>query len=151
MSVKKLENRIQKVQNSCMRFCYAIPPRSHITPFLNTNNHLNMKGRRLLKLYTLLFGLRKTGIPSYLSKKFCWTDNRPKPSRHPRLQINEKAHLKSFRGSFRFASTKCWNDLPPPIRIISNLRQFKHKCKAWLLDTQKSSTNWSCIKKKQII
>ena len=34
----------------------------------------------------------------------------------------------AFRGSFKFAATKCWNDLPPPLRL-KTIRSFKQKIK----------------------
>lgn len=48
---------IQRVQNACARFCFDIPLRAHVTPFLNKNIILKMKHRRKLHFVCLLFGV----------------------------------------------------------------------------------------------
>lgn len=145
---KKTENKIQRVQNSCIRFCHTVPPRSHITPYLNSFNILKMSNRRKLKLNTLVFKLRQTSNPSYLSDKLNWNDrkeNTARSIRYPLLQLSMRCRLTLFAGSFRFAATKCWNDLPPPLRKLKSLPAFKRKCRQWLLDTQKSECIWSAV------
>ncbi|CAG9786786.1 unnamed protein product [Diatraea saccharalis] len=60
---------IQRIQNACARFCFHVPPRTHVTPFLNTANLLKMEARRKLHLATLLYGVIETKRPSYLYDK----------------------------------------------------------------------------------
>ncbi|XP_039753361.1 uncharacterized protein LOC120628806 [Pararge aegeria] len=53
---------IQRVQNACARFCFDIPPRTHVTPFLNNHHLLKMGSRRKLHLAGLLYGVIKQGL-----------------------------------------------------------------------------------------
>ncbi|KAL0833080.1 hypothetical protein ABMA28_001190 [Loxostege sticticalis] len=58
---------LQRVQNACSRFCFNIPPRTHITPFINSAGQLKMEARRRLHLATMLFGVIASGKPNGLS------------------------------------------------------------------------------------
>lgn len=145
---KKTEKRVQRVQNSCIRYCYNVPRRSHITPFLNTYSILNMSNRRALKLSSIVFGLRITGIPPYLAKKLIWNDRvegQKRSLRFPNLITSPSPRLYLYHGSFRFAASKVWNDLPPPIKNIKSIYTFKLKCRQWLMNQQKSSCCWSVV------
>ncbi|KAL0868740.1 hypothetical protein ABMA27_008175 [Loxostege sticticalis] len=75
---------IQRVQNSCARFCFTVPPRSHITPYLNDANMLKMEARRKLHLTTMLFGVITTMKPKYLYLKLEWARHH---SRYPRREL----------------------------------------------------------------
>ncbi|KAL0851598.1 hypothetical protein ABMA28_007377 [Loxostege sticticalis] len=63
------QQRIQRIQNACCRFCFNIPPRSHVTPYLNSASMLNMESRRRLHLATMMFDLVKFKNPEYLYAK----------------------------------------------------------------------------------
>lgn len=139
---KRTERVIQRVQNSCMRFCQDIPRRSHISPYLNKAGKLNMSNRRILKLAAMVFTLKQSGIPPYLARKLEWKPNRKlKGLREQQERISLPLfRLQSFRGSFRYAASKCWNNLPPPVVNSKSLAVFKLRCKAYLLDLQKEVT-----------
>jgi hypothetical protein len=110
---------IQRIQNACARFCYKIPPRTHITPFINDGNCLKMLPRPNLMLACLLFDTTNTQSPSYLFHKLKWSTNRICHSvRAPRILVvqSQRYRTTAFRGSFRYQATKCWNIIPLPIR-----------------------------------
>lgn len=134
---------MQRVQNACARFCFNIPPRTHVTPFLNDSDLLKMKARRDLHLANLLFGVLKFKSPPYLFNKLKWAsiDNSRYPSRSCSrlILLTQKHRTVAFRGSFRFAATRCWNDLPPPLRDLKSVHAFKFKLKKILVSNQKSS------------
>jgi hypothetical protein len=125
---------IQRIQNACARFCFPVPRRSHITPYLNCHNMMNMDARRNLHFATLLFGVIKSKQPAYLHQKLVFSQRHIRQA--PRL-ICPLHHSAAFRGSFRFAATKCWNDLPPPIRNSCTKVTFKLRLKKFLMDKQK--------------
>lgn len=118
--LSKTERVIQRIQNACVRFCVNIPRRSHVTPYINELKLLKMAARRKLHLANLLFATVRLQNPEYLFKKLTWKD------------VNSKHGLRSmvcpllvpmhrttaFRGCFKFAATRCWNDLPPPLRCL---------------------------------
>lgn len=138
--LSRTSRRIQIVQNACARFCFDVPPRSHITPFLNMHNILKMEGRRDLHLATLMFGVVKSQKPEYLFSKFVWArDYSRYAARASSLLLRTPRHgSAAFRGSFRFCATKCWNSLPPPLRALQCQSNFRLKLKKILLDLQKS-------------
>ena len=60
---------LQRVQNACCRFCFIIPPRSHISPYLRAAGMLNMESRSQLHLASLVHNVIKYEKPEYLFKK----------------------------------------------------------------------------------
>lgn len=132
--LKRSQKLIQRIQNACARFCFPVPRRSHISPFLNSNNLLNMDARRNLHFATLLFGIITTKQPSYLYNKLTFSTRH---IRHAIRLICPSHRTAAFRGSFRYAATKCWNNLPPPIRNSKTIHSFKISLKKHLLFEQK--------------
>jgi hypothetical protein len=128
---------LQRVQNACVRYCFSVPRYSHITPYLNQSGLLNMASRRALHFATLLFGVVRTGQPDYLYNKLQFSH---RPTRLASLLLCPPHRTSAFRGSFRFAAAKCWNDLPPPIRNCNSVSTFKTKLRNIILLTQISST-----------
>ncbi|KAJ8714399.1 hypothetical protein PYW07_002624 [Mythimna separata] len=101
-----------------------------------------MAARRKLHLATLLFDVVATQKPHYLYDKLTWRQTHFKyglrsvvgPLSAPRHRTA------AFRGSFRFAATRCWNDLPPPLRVLKTKQPFKYQLKKLLLNTQLSQS-----------
>lgn len=131
---------VQRVQNACARFCFRVPPRSHVTPFINTANMLKMEARRKLHLATMLFGVITSRTPKYLYDKLEWAQDRCRYQRRACTPVLTTPRHRSmaFRGSFRFASSKAWNDLLPPLRALKVKNTFKIKLKQHLLLQQKN-------------
>lgn len=125
---------IQRVQNACARFCFPIPRRAHVSPYINRSGLLNMDSRYKYHFASLLFGIIKHRKPCYLFEKLNF-------SQRPVRTVCKLAYTQhttaAFRGSFRHAATKCWNDIPPPIRNSQSRNCFKINFKAYLLDLQK--------------
>lgn len=138
--LSKTEKLVQRVQNACARFCFNVPSRAHITPFLNKANLMKMKSRRQLHFATLLFGVFNRKQPEYLLKKLTWAHESHKYNTRVRHQLLTPQHKTvSFRGSFRFAATRCWNDLPPPLRSVKTIDTFRKHLKWHLLNVQKET------------
>ncbi|KPJ06072.1 putative RNA-directed DNA polymerase from transposon BS [Papilio machaon] len=122
----RTEKLIQRVQNACARFCFSIPPRNHVTPFLNEHNMLKITYRRKLHLACLLFEIINTEAPKYLSNKLIFTRSRGSEQGRRFPQLCTQRHKSAvFRGSFRYAATKCWNNIPPPIKSARTKITFK--------------------------
>jgi hypothetical protein len=139
--LKRTQRLIQRVQNACARFCFQIPPRGHVTPFLNNANLLKMSARQELMFACLLFDTIHTKTPTYLYQKLTWCSNSNRPVRGSRAIILQFPRHRSaaFKGSFRYRATKCWNNIPPPIREIKNKNNFKLKYRMHLLKNQKQN------------
>ena len=128
---------IQRVQNACARFCFSIPSRAHVTPYLNNGNLLNMASRLSLHFACLLFGVVKTGTPEYLFDKISFSQRLVRTA--SRLIVPQHK-TSAFRGSFRYAATKCWNNIPPPVRNCTSFWSFKNMYRKHLECQQKSSS-----------
>ncbi|KAI5651321.1 reverse transcriptase (RNA-dependent DNA polymerase) domain-containing protein [Phthorimaea operculella] len=129
---------IQRVQNACMRFIFNIPPRSHITPYLNRFGMLNMESRRILHFSSCVHSIVRYKAPPYLYSKLKWATYSYNSRRTNSLLLVTPYHkTRAFEGSFRYQATKCWNNLPPPLRKPISKSTFKKHFKKILLDRQK--------------
>ena len=128
---------IQRVQNACIRFCFNIPSRSHITPYLHSKKLLNMHSRRSLHFSALVHSVIKAKRPEYLYKKLEWATYTYNSRRTNSISLITPFHTtRAFEGSFRFQASKCWNDLPPPLRKPLSKQNIKQKLKLILLEKQ---------------
>jgi hypothetical protein len=135
----KTKRLTQRVQNACARFCFDIPPRAHVTPFLNKHNILKMAHRRKLHLACLLFGVIKHKAPAYLYEKLSWSSTqRSHRTRQCSLQLMTPQHASAaFRGSFRYVATRCWNIIPPPFRNLEGICSFRAAVKHFICEHQR--------------
>lgn len=136
---EKTSRAIQRVQNACTRFCFGIPKRSHITPYLTELKILKMEGRRKLHLASLVHKVVHTKKPKYLHDKFEWLGDAH--NKDTRSKVQSKMAFPShktanFRSGFRFAASKIWNDLPPPLQQNMSSYCFKFKLKSFLINKQ---------------
>lgn len=136
--LSKSQRLLQRVQNACCRFCFTVPPRSRISPFLNAAGMLNMESRRQLHMSSLIFNLMKFNEPDYLFKKLKVSPFHDRyGTRSSRAPLAGHIHRSvAFRGSFRFQATKCWNDIPPPIRNLTVKSTFLNHLKLYLQQQQ---------------
>lgn len=136
----KTEKVIQRVQNACARFCYNIPKRAHITPYLNKHNLLNMKNRRDLHFASLTHKVVWNKCPSYLYEKLKWFKDGTAyitRTRESDLLRTPKHQGAGFKGGFKYKSAKIWNNIPPPLRAKISSKTFRTKYKKILLQSQK--------------
>ncbi|KAG7300469.1 hypothetical protein JYU34_016097 [Plutella xylostella] len=135
----KTQRLLQRVQNACTRFCYDIPPRTHVTPYINKSNMLKIASRRYLHFACLLFGIVHRHIPEYLYNKLRWSRDfnmhRTRASSYLLLTPQHKTAI--FKASFSFNATSCWNRLDPSLRNLKSVTSFRSKLKQILIFKQK--------------
>ena len=131
----KTKRIIQRVQNACIRYCYKIRPRSHISPLLYNAGLLNMESRRQLHLAGLVHSVVTYKCPKYLYNKLVWSvsNNTYNTRASSYLLITPFHRTRAFRGSFRYQATKCWNNLPPPFRDFRSKYSLKLNLKKYFL------------------
>lgn len=137
--LSKTQRIIQRIQNACCRFCFSIPPRTHISPYLNKAGMLKMESRRRLHLACLMFDVFKFKKPDYLHDKLKYHSAflARYSNRYMRLPLAYHNHkTAAFEGSFRYRATKCWNTIPPPIRQMKTRHTFKKYFFTYLLQEQ---------------
>jgi hypothetical protein len=129
---------IQRVQNACIRFCFNVPKRTHITPYLNAKGMLNMKARMELQYACLVQRVLWSGNPDYLFQKLSWARDDSRSLRSIVINLLKIPRHCSvhYRGCFRFTAASIWNDLPPPLRLKVSASLFKKTYKDALLKRQ---------------
>lgn len=136
--------RIQRLQNACVRFAYGIRKYEHISSALNTSGWLDMAGRILYNCGNLYYKIIKSHKPPYLYNKISFrTDVHTLNLRH-RFVITPPQHrTSSYRGSFTFMIAKFYNQFTPDVRTLS-CGQFGSWYRQYLLslrDTGPSSAS----------
>ena len=67
-----LKTRIQRVQNSCIRYIFGLRKYEHITPYMQKLDTLNMEGRTKRHALTLMHKIVNKIAPGYLSEKLSY-------------------------------------------------------------------------------
>lgn len=100
-----------------------------------------MGARCDLHFASLLFDVAINKVPEYLADKLVWANsNVHLKTRGASWKMVIPPHnTAAFRGSFRYLATKCWNNLPPPIRQAKTKVAFKNNFKKHLLYIQLST------------
>ncbi|KAI5646733.1 reverse transcriptase (RNA-dependent DNA polymerase) domain-containing protein [Phthorimaea operculella] len=146
----KTSRRIQRVQNSCVRFCEQLRRRDRITPVLNSLGVLDMAARRRLHLACFTYDVVHSHTPAGLAAglRLQGAGGRQRAVNAMQL-LAPRCRTAAARGSFRYASAKIWNDIPPPIRIPKTRLSFKTKLKKYLINQQKEYENINCPMKSR--
>lgn len=121
-------NRLQKVQNSCIRYSCQVARREHISPYLRQIGWLNMKERRLHHLCCLIHKVVINKKPSYLYAKI------EKRSEAHNVELRQSElrlsvpmhHTEFFKKSFSYQAAKIYNQVPNDIKKLS-LSGFKER------------------------
>jgi len=126
---KRLLSRIQRVQNSCLRFSFGIRKYDHITPSLIKSGWLNIHQRFILHLCCLTFNVLRSNTPPYLRDLLHLNHefhSSPLPLTRSRDLLSFPSHRSlKFRASFSFTSAKYYNSLPSSIRSSPSLSAFR--------------------------
>ena len=109
-----LNYKIQKLQNSCIRFILNVKRREHISPYLQELNWLNVKNRRTFLALSLLYRILNNKEPRYLYDQIA-----PYRKKGKQINLRQKTHFTipvhrtTFYGNcFIVTAIKEWNDLP---------------------------------------
>ena len=135
---EQLQNKIQKLQNSCVRFTFGLRKYDHISAFIKNKKILNMKSRRLLHNLALLFRIKNKRAPMYLCNRIkTHSDTHAHFTRH-RSDIDPPfARSKKRSMSFFIHISKKFNELSKNIDIKDiSLSTFKLRCRNYLLSNQ---------------
>ena len=127
-------NRIQKVQNTCLRVIFGLRKFDHISYTFKEISWLTMKSRRTLHLVTFFNKLLSNPVlPLSIKSKFVFRDN--VHSRNIRFgnKITMPHHQSAmFQRSFTYNAIKIYNSLPNEFLLLRS-DQFKARYKKYLL------------------
>ena len=132
-----LSNKIQRVQNSCMRFVFGLRKYDHISHCYEQNKTLNMENRRKLHALVLMHKIRIGEAPEYLSEKIVRHLDLHDYNTRGRDNIAVQRVNTSIRSNtFFIYISKLYNEILPSVsdnllRTMS-VFSFKRNCKSYL-------------------
>ena len=125
--------RLQRVQNSAARLIQNKDRRCHITPILKDLHWLPVSFRVKYKVNVTTFKALNGLGPSYLRELLHWHEP-PRPLRSATaklLRVPSPRYNQFGRRAFSYQAPILWNDLPLPLRELSELNTFKKKLKTF--------------------
>ena len=134
----QLQNKIQKLQNGCVRFTFGLRKYDHISPFFNEKKILNMQSRRLLHSLILMFRIRNNKAPKYLCDRIKIHSESHGHFTRNRNNIDPPfARSKTRSMSYFVYISKKFNEVLKKVSTVNiSVHTFKLRCRAYLLDIQ---------------
>lgn len=125
-----LNQKLQKLQNRCVRFIFNLRKDSSITPFRKRLSWLTVRFRRKYFLGLSVYKILKAQRPIYLYSTF--KDYFSIPVRTLRPSTTHVfdpplAKMKAFESSYHIQAMTFWNGLPKEIRDSESENIFKNK------------------------
>ena len=137
----RLANKIQRVQNSCMRFVFGLRKYDHISHCFETKKTLNMENRRKLHSLILMHKISLGLAPEYLSEKIIRHSDIHTYNTRARENIAVPRANSTLRSNTFFISApKLYNDILPKLNLNQlskvSVNTFREKCKKYLISQQ---------------
>ena len=138
----QLMQKIQKTQNSCIRFSFGLRKYDHISNSRISNKILCMHDRRLLQCLTLMFKIVRKIAPVYLCDKITYHSQLHNYyTRHRNNILTPFARTRYRTFSFFIEISKAYNILSECQNIQGiSCHTFKAKCKSYLLSKDNNIT-----------
>lgn len=132
-----LEQKIQKIQNLCLRFIFGYGKRESCdyNALLTSLKWLNMKNRRIKHGLTMIYKILNGLAPNYLSDAFTLTNqihNVNTRRVNNSIWINKSITSKIHRKAYTFYMSKIYNNLPENIKQSVSVNSFKHAIKSYI-------------------
>ena len=129
---KYLKNKIEKVQNLCLRFIFDIKRKDHANYDLLRKElkWLDMTSRRLKHGLTLIYKIMHDLAPDYLRDAFTLVSeihSRNTRSSNSNIWIKNSIKSKIHRNSYTFQMVKVYNSLPEDIKNSISVNSFKKR------------------------
>jgi len=123
---ENLQNKLQKLQNICIKFIFNLKKYDHINDYYNTLNWLKLNKRREYHLGCYIFKIINNKSPNYLFTLFNETSIIHSHNTRKRFFIPS---IKTNNGkkSFKYFGPYIWNNIPNEIKNETNLYSFKNK------------------------
>lgn len=121
-----IKNRIQKVQNSCLRLMFGLRRRDHVSCKLSEADWLNMSARRLMHATLLYRKIIVTEKPAYLFRKtFIRSDVHTLNIRFKGTLTPPMHRTEFFKNCFSYQITKVYNSVSVRVGVCTSERQFR--------------------------
>ncbi len=121
----KLQKKIQRIQNACLRFSFSLNRYDHVSPYLTQAGWYNMKHRREMHNLCCIYKILNGDAPSYLLDEIMSIQ-----TIHGYATRNEGLPIPRFRtklkqNSFFVKSIGSYNALPTSVVNSPSLQSFK--------------------------
>ena len=143
MNMNKItQNKIQKIQNLCIRYIYNCKKgsRESISTLRKELGWLSMSERRASHGLTLMFKIASGCAPNYLADLITFTNEihqvNTRSSRRNAIWISKDIKLKARRNSFVFTMSVLYNKLPENIINSVSVAIFKTKLKKYIIENK---------------
>lgn len=125
------KNKMQRIQNACMRFVYCIPFREHVTPYFNNEFKISTRFKYLYCVF--LYKLVRYKCPPYLFQLLILTSQRHDANIRSNNNYSIPQHTTSkFKSSFSYVAPKLLNTI---IALLSMTEtSFRRSLKLLLSD-----------------
>lgn len=137
-ATEELLNKLERLQNLCIRFIYGLRKFDHVSYFRKELKWLPIRLRRDSHILINLFKiLNCSSSPVYLKERFTPLYSSDKPTRsHCHSLLSIPLHFTaSYTNSFSVHAVRLWNSLPHTIRDSPTLGIFKKRLKEHYLST----------------
>ena len=131
---KHLLNRLRLIQNTAARIVTLSKRFDHITPILFKLHWLPLGYRIHFKILLLVYKCLNGLAPTYLSELLRYTNGpRLLRSSSQNFLAVPRTRLKTYGDrAFSAAAPRLWNQLPPELRGVTSVDQFRTQLKTYL-------------------
>ena len=135
----ELKNKLQRLQNACIRYIFKLKKYDHITPYLLKLNTLNITSRTKYHGLTQMHKIVKGEAPSYLTSRLNFRGEFHNHNTRHQDQIHIQRLKKAVKnGAFFIQTAKDYNELLQGKVITKDMTipSFKRQCFRHLLQQQ---------------
>lgn len=131
--LKKDQQSLQKIQNSCLRFCYNLRKFDHISENFQQSKWLTLNERYKLHMACLIHKINENRCPTYLFHKLIrGADIHNCPTRFRNLYNVPKHHTVQFQKSFTYNATHIHNHLNSMFSSKPSIHYLRKHIKKYL-------------------
>ena len=137
----ELKYKLQRLQNTCIRYIYNLKKYDHITPHLEKLNTLNIENRTKYQGLSQMHKIIKGIAPPYLIERLSFRDDiHNYNTRHQHFIQIRRLKKAVKNGAFFVKTARDYNDLlqQKVINKDMTIPVFKRRCYKYLLQIQKN-------------
>ena len=129
---KTIIQRLQRIQNRCMRIILDSHPHSHAKDLLEELKFMSVHQRFTFNNCVQMWKIIHNHSPSYLANMFTLKSHTCVQTTRSSLKLDVFIH-RSHPLSFQFVGSRAWNSLPHCIQAINTSESFKTNCALFII------------------